>query len=364
MAEKSGFFSARETEYGTYDRVYDAEQFAEYFSNFISNGVYANPSNQLKVVYENGKEKPFVVLVRKGKAYIDGYWYELTEDMEITIPANTSPYVTKNTICCVLDKTERKISIVLKENVVDDAPVNNNVQHELVLCIISVQPNSSKLNVEDIVDKRADRKYCGFVTGLIDQIDTTELFKQYDDSFKIWFEEIKGQLTTDQAGNLQRQIGSLASLKTETKSDLVSAVNEEHNKTKVIDETVKQQGNFMESLKENLVFGDSNKVLKFGKMRIKFGSWTAVGTGKNYVKMIDVADLKRVLELEENFNQNKFACFVMNGEGVASPLNSVGTQWWVNDGLYCYFDGNLASGARYRINFIYLYFDDYTPINQ
>lgn len=108
---------------------------------------------------------------------------------------------------------------------------------------------------------------------------------------------------------------------------------------------------------------DSNKVMKIGKMRIKFGSWVAIGGGKSYVKMVDEADLKRILEIEGNFIQSKFACFVMNGEGAASPLNSVGTQWWVNDGLYCYFDGNLATGARYRINFIYLYFDDYTPIS-
>lgn len=119
----------------------------------------------------------------------------------------------------------------------------------------------------------------------------------------------------------------------------------------------------LDALSGMLNVDDSNKVMRIGKMRIKFGSWVATGIGKSYVKMIDAADLKRLLEIEGNFMQSKFACFVMNGEGAASPLNSVGTQWWVNDGLYCYFDGNLASGARYRINFIYLYFDDYTPIS-
>ena len=64
MAEKSGFFNARETEVGTYDREYDAEQFAEYFANFISDGVYANPANQLKVVFDDSPSKPFVVMER------------------------------------------------------------------------------------------------------------------------------------------------------------------------------------------------------------------------------------------------------------------------------------------------------------
>lgn len=225
MAEKSGFFNAREVGDGTYDREYDAEQFAEYFSNFVSNGVYVNPSNQLKVVFDDLPNKPFIVIVRKGKAYIDGYWYELTEDMEITIPTNTKSYAVKDVICCTLDKAERKISIVLKEGVTSDYPTNNSTQHELVLSTVVVQPNASRLNAEDITDKRPDKTYCGFVTGAIDQIDTTELFKQYDDAFKNWFNEMKDQLSTDAAGNLQNQIGFLENLKTEAKSSIVNAIN-------------------------------------------------------------------------------------------------------------------------------------------
>lgn len=225
MAEKSGFFNARETEGGTYDREYDAEQFAEYFANFISDGVYANPANQLKVVFDDSPSKPFVVIVRKGKAYIDGYWYELTEDMEITIPVSTKPYAIKDVVCCTLDKTERKVSIVLKEDVTSDYPANNNTQHDLVLSTILVQPNASKLNAEDITDKRPDKTYCGFVTGMIDQIDTTELFKQYDDAFQNWFNEMKDQLSTDAAGNLQTQIGLLSNLKTTVKDSVVNAIN-------------------------------------------------------------------------------------------------------------------------------------------
>lgn len=232
MAEKSGFFNARETEEGIYDREYDAEQFAEYFANFVSNGVYVNPANQLKVVFNNSPDKPFVVVVRKGKAYIDGYWYELTEDMEVTISANTKSYAIKDVICCTLDKTERKVSIILKEDVISDMPVNNNTQHDLVLSTVIVQPNASKLNAEDITDKRPDKTYCGFVTGVVDQIDTTELFRQYDDAFKIWFDEMKDQLSTDAAGNLQIQIGNLqkqtgllSNLKTTVKDSIVNAIN-------------------------------------------------------------------------------------------------------------------------------------------
>lgn len=274
MAEKSGFFNAREVGDGTYDREYDAEQFAEYFSNFVSNGVYANPANQLKVVFDDLPNKPFVVIVRKGKAYIDGYWYELTEDMEITIPVNTKAYIVKDVIRCTLDKAERKVSIVLEEDVINDYPVNNNTRHDLVLSTLLVQPNASKLNAKDITDKRPDKTYCGFVTGVIDQIDTTELFQQYDDAFQEWFNEMKNQLSTDAAGNLQTQIGLLGNLKTIVKDSIVNAINSLYDsiigKTlKTLDEVSSntEQGHYVDALAVAEL--NSNRTYNFDSV-----SWT------------------------------------------------------------------------------------------
>ena len=305
MAEKSGFFNARETEGGTYDREYDAEQFAEYFANFISNGVYANPANQLKVVFDDSLNKPFVVIVRKGKAYIDGYWYELTEDMEITIPVNTKSYAIKDVVCCTLDKTERKVSIVLKEDVITDYPANNNTQHDLVLSTILVQPNASKLNTEDITDKRPDKTYCGFVTGMVDQIDTTELFKQYDDAFKAWFNEIKDQLSTDAAGNLQKQIGLLSNLKTIVKDSVVNAVNSLYDS--IIGKTLKtldevklntEQGCYVDALAvaelDSKITDITNKMYRKKAMLKYFGTnwmYATINVGKQFAGSVPIVSL-------------------------------------------------------------------------
>ena len=226
MAERSGFFSAKQNEDGSYDREYLADEFAEYFANFISNGVYVTPANQLKVTYSGTPDKLFTVIVKKGKAYIDGFWYELTEDMEVTLPANTKAYAVKDVIRCTLDRQERKVSITVETDVTSDFPRNNSAVHDLVLSTIILQTNATKINAEDITDKRADKTYCGFVSGVVEQIDTTELFQQYDDAFQEWFNEIKGQLSTDAAANLQKQIGRLADLATQNKDNLVAAINE------------------------------------------------------------------------------------------------------------------------------------------
>lgn len=377
MAEKSGFFNARETEEGTYDREYDAEQFAEYFANFISNGVYANPANQLKVVFDDSSSKPFVVIVRKGKAYIDGYWYELTEDMEITIPANTKPYAIKDVVCCTLDKTERKVSIVLKEDVTSEYPANNNTQHDLVLSTILVQPNASKLNAEDITDKRPDKTYCGFVTGMVDQIDTTELFKQYDDAFQNWFNEMKDQLSTDAAGNLQTQIGLLSNLKTIVKDSVVNAINSLYGS--IIGKTLKtlsdvkavaEHGYYIDALvaveldgKITEISGKSGKLIENqidyqeytllgGKVKVISGSVIRTGVGKNYISLFSDEQLKSLFGVTVDTTRLSVSTF--NGDDVSQAVQFYAPENWQGS-IYQYFSSPVSGNIRINYRMVYVY---------
>lgn len=377
MAEKSGFFNARETEEGTYDREYDAEQFAEYFANFISNGVYANPANQLKVVFDDSSSKPFVVIVRKGKAYIDGYWYELTEDMEITIPANTKPYAIKDVVCCTLDKTERKVSIVLKEDVTSEYPANNNTQHDLVLSTILVQPNASKLNAEDITDKRPDKTYCGFVTGMVDQIDTTELFKQYDDAFQNWFNEMKDQLSTDAAGNLQTQIGLLSNLKTIVKDSVVNAINSLHGS--IIGKTLKtlsdvkavaEHGYYIDALvaveldgKITEISDKSGKLIENqidyqeytllgGKVKVISGSVIKTGVGKNYIALFSDEQLKSLFGVTVDTTRLSVSTF--NGDDVSQAVQFYAPENWQGS-IYQYFSSPVSGNIRINYRMVYVY---------
>lgn len=377
MAEKSGFFNARETEEGTYDREYDAEQFAEYFANFISDGVYANPANQLKVVFDDSPSKPFVVIVRKGKAYIDGYWYELTENMEITIPANTKPYAIKDVVCCTLDKTERKVSIVLKEDVTSDYPANNNTQHDLVLSTILIQPNASKLNAEDITDKRPDKTYCGFVTGMVDQIDTTELFKQYDDAFQNWFNEMKDQLSTDAAGNLQTQIGLLSNLKTTVKDSVVNAINSLYGS--IIGKTLKtlsdvkavaEHGYYIDALvaveldgKITEISDKSGKLIENqidyqeytllgGKVKVISGSVIKTGVGKNYIALFSDEQLKSLFGVTVDTTRLSVSTF--NGDDVSQAVQFYAPENWQGS-IYQYFSSPVSGNIRINYRMVYVY---------
>lgn len=205
MAEYSGFFNANETQSGVYDRVYNAEDFAKYFALFVGNGVFINPANQLKVVPKTG----LTVTVKAGKAFIDGYWYVLDEDMDIKLSVNGTAKKVNDLILCVLDKSRRTIRVKKRENASVLSPTNNGTVHELVLAIVSVGVGVSTLNSGNITDTRPDNTYCGYVGALVEQVDFGNLFEQMESQFNAWFDGMKGQLTKDAAGNLQTQINEL-----------------------------------------------------------------------------------------------------------------------------------------------------------
>lgn len=97
MAERSGFFNARLQD-GAYDRTYQAEDFADCLSLFIPNGIYVEDSETLTGTIDKTtvqELKPYAsgtsLFIKKGKAFINGYWYTLDEqDLEISLTVNTA----------------------------------------------------------------------------------------------------------------------------------------------------------------------------------------------------------------------------------------------------------------------------------
>lgn len=203
MAERYGFFNAVETSSGVYDRTYNAEDFASYFSKFISNGVFVNPTDGLKVSAQSGLK----VIVKAGSAYIDGYYYELTENKTLTVRVNSSSYIQTDSVVIRFDKTNRKMSLELKSN--DTSVSNTSTVKELQLATIKKSVGASSISASDITDKRPYNEVCGFVTGVVQQISTSDLFSQFTSMFNEWFNGIKGQLSGDVATSLQNQINEI-----------------------------------------------------------------------------------------------------------------------------------------------------------
>lgn len=217
--EKSGFFNANLVG-EEYDRVYLAQHFAAYFASFIGNGVFVEHSNQLQVMEMTTPQMQ--IGVEKGQGWINGYWYENTDTIYLPIDAADGVLDRFDSVVLRLGFLERNIWLAVKKgtpSTIPSAPevTRNADYYELQLATISIPANSIKITQAQITDTRMNRDVCGWVTGVVKQLDTTTLFNQFEtyfeefkqlneNEFTEWFNNIKGQLSEDAAGKIQVEL--------------------------------------------------------------------------------------------------------------------------------------------------------------
>lgn len=223
MALTSAFFDAKLVG-GEYDRVYSAERFAEYFASFIANGVFPNPATNLQVVANVPGN--MAILVKSGLGWINGYYCNNDGDYPLTLsPANgTLPRV--DAVVLRWSRSNRSMSLEVKTGVATSSPSAPPLErsadnYELMLASISVVAGATSIAQASITDKRPDSTVCGWVKGVVDQIDTTNLFAQYDDAFQTWFSDLRLQLNENVVTNLQNKITALE----KNKADVSAVTN-------------------------------------------------------------------------------------------------------------------------------------------
>ncbi len=204
--ERSSFFNAELVD-EKYDRTYNAEDFARYFASFIGSGIFPNPTTNLQVKVDNAMQ----IMVLAGKAWINGYFYENTDELSLQLATADGVLNRIDRVVLRLNLINREMKCVVKQGASASTPQTPSIQrdsdiYELALADILVENGATKLTQSNITDQRFNNDLCGIVSGVVDQIDTTDLFTQFQSAFELWFDQIKGQLSEDAAGNLQLQI--------------------------------------------------------------------------------------------------------------------------------------------------------------
>lgn len=189
MAERSGFFDAHLLN-GEYDRVYLAEHFARYFANFIGNGVFAGKSSELMVRQKESADMSVRVLA--GQGFINGYFYENTDELSLAIDNADGVLNRIDSIVLRWDKYERVIRIAVEKGTPASSPSapmlkRNDDYFELELAKISIKAGATRITQVDITDTRLDSEVCGFVVSTVEHIDTAEFNAQLD----AWVKEFK-----------------------------------------------------------------------------------------------------------------------------------------------------------------------------
>ncbi len=180
--QRALFFNATPTD----DRVYYAQDFADYFAATHSNGLlhpYGQPG--LKVSLTSGMG----VSVDPGYATIRGHYYENTTPHEMMLDLPDVTYNRIDRIVLRWDSTHnvRDIFLHVKRGTPAQSPqapalTRNNDIYELSLAQIFVRANTVQLNASDLTDERLDKTVCGKAVLKLEIPD-----EQIEDVMDAWF---------------------------------------------------------------------------------------------------------------------------------------------------------------------------------
>ena len=199
MAINSYFFNAVLQD-GSYDRVYNAEDVTSYLDKIVGNGVFPNPSTQLQVRAGSGMQ----VIVGAGSGWINGHKIVNTADLTLNVAASDVVLGRKDLVIFYLDLSSRTMGIQIKQGTASQSPdkpnlTRNSTRYEMCLAVIDVPKQTSAITAALITDTRGNSTVCGYVQGLIKQIDTSTLWEQQQKKFDDWFEAIQEQFTAAKA---------------------------------------------------------------------------------------------------------------------------------------------------------------------
>ena len=208
MGMKSGFHNSING-----DRKYNAEDMNRPYKDIVSNGVFPNPSDQLQVFPSSN----MTVSVSAGGGLFGNGWAYNDSPVLLTLDTPEATLSRIDAIIVKRDESEAVRDTVLE--IKKGTPAQNPVRPEMsrgdyvneyCLATILIAPGTTIITGSMITDTRPDTTVCGWVTGLIEQVDTTTLFNQWQsaykeqyekfmDEFDVWWEGVKTVLVDDES---------------------------------------------------------------------------------------------------------------------------------------------------------------------
>ena len=171
------------------DRKYTAEQINLLYDRVIADGVFATPqgtpSNDLQVFAGSG----MTVSVTKGAGIFASKWFRLLNNILFTVPSNTSANSRIDSVIVQVDtrNSGRSGNVVYRTGEPSAAPISPSINLvtgviEYRVANIAVKNGASSISQSDITDLRGSES-CLWVTSLLQQVDTSTLWAQYQAAY-------------------------------------------------------------------------------------------------------------------------------------------------------------------------------------
>ena len=224
MAILTGYFNSLNG-----DRKYNAETMSMYFSGLFTRGVLQNYKDKFAVKSKGGMK----IEVPTGKAYFsDGKWIENTAPIIFNLDPSDVVLNRIDSIVLRKDKNEtvRNTTIVVKKGTPSSNPIapatqNDDYVEELLLCEIRVNKLVENITQANITNRIPDTKVCGYVTAIIEQVDTHDLYMQYEAAYKEFYANSQKEFN-DWFNNLKENLSTSTLLRQYTNKVITSAQNQ------------------------------------------------------------------------------------------------------------------------------------------
>ena len=202
MAERFRFFDSID---GEDERYYTADEFAEYFRQLVTSGIF-NGGENLRVTADG---TDMSVKIKEGYAWLEGYLYKIdTEPLKLTLDAADPNLNRIDRIIIRLDKTldNRYVRAFVLKGIPAQEPIAPQLRrdeniYEISLAQIRIIAGKSFIGETEVMDERFNEDVCGIVNSLI-KVDTSHLIKAFEDEWQTWYNGIKDE-TFVPIGNLR-----------------------------------------------------------------------------------------------------------------------------------------------------------------
>lgn len=222
MAWTYGFFNSVNG-----DRLYNADQMSHIFEGLITDGVYESVGNKLAVQPNNG----MVIQIATGRGWFNKHWVNNDSENLLTLAGSDVILNRYVAVCIRVDDTDAVRSAVpylkyseFATNPVKPTMTRTETVKEYCLAYVKIRAGVTEILASDIEDTRFNTELCGWVTGLITQVNTTTLYEQWEalftgfltesvetfnnwltttqSDFNDWFENLQVELDGDVATRL------------------------------------------------------------------------------------------------------------------------------------------------------------------
>lgn len=163
------------------DRKYNAEQMNTFLAGLVSeNGVYENVKERLQVIPIDG----MTVGIRAGKASVHYHWMYNDSVEEMGLDASDITMKRYDAVVLRYTAETRDIVPVIIKGTNSMNPtypeiVRNSSVYDICLAYIYIGAGVTTITQANITDTRLNNDLCGYITGLVKQVDTTQLFEQW-----------------------------------------------------------------------------------------------------------------------------------------------------------------------------------------